>query len=304
MDPLQKKIGEIWSEKYQRDSCKERIRWSRSQTVIQHITRLLCGEPQSSIQAAIFNTLHNIAPTLPFERGISVACGTGAKELGLIEKGIVKSFDLFELSQYSIDLGKEEAQRRGLADSVFFHLGDALNKVTDAASYDFVYWDNALHHMLDANAAIAWSKHILKNDGLFFMYDFVGPTRFQWSEEQIRIVREILEGLDDSLFLIPGTEYMWKKEPNMLSEEEIIQKDPSEAADSGNILPAFRKHFPEGTVIPLGGLIYVLGLDGIIVNIPENSILLKKLLTIDFLLSKDSHNYYAVAYAVKQGPSS
>lgn len=81
--------------------------------------------------------------------------------------------------------------------------------------------------------------------------------------------------------------------------EEMLQADPSEAADSENILPAFRKHFGNGTIIPLGGLIYVLGLDGIIINIADDSILLKKLPSIDNLLSKKGHNYFAVAYAVK-----
>ena len=59
---------------------------------------------------------------------------------------------------------------------------------------------------------------------------------------------------------------MWKKAPNRSTLEEMLQADPSEAADSENILPAFREHFGNGTIIPLDGLIYVPGLDGIIIK--------------------------------------
>jgi len=44
---------------------------------------------------------------------------------------------------------------------------------------DFVHWNNALHHMLNFEKAVQWSYQILKVDGVFYMDDFVGPSRFQ-----------------------------------------------------------------------------------------------------------------------------
>jgi hypothetical protein len=81
-----------------------------------------------------------------------------------------------------------------------------------------------------------------------------------------------------------------------MSAEDMMRADPSEAADSDSILPAFRECFPAGTVMPLGGLVYVLGLDGVIVNIPDDSLLLEKMLKIDAMLSVQGHNYFAVAH--------
>ena len=294
---MQKSIADIWSRRYSENRfCNQRVNWTKSRAVLDHVTRLIAGEPCSSVQEANIRLLRCICSHLPHELGLSVACGKGHKEMALLEAGIVTHFDCYELSEKAVAEGREEAKQRELGERITFHLGDAFKAHLKPESYDCIYWDNAMHHMLDAKVAMRWSKDLLAKEGCFFMYDFVGPTRFQWTDEQVRILKEILGSLDDAYFLIPDSEYMWKKEPNCMSIEEMMRADPSEAADSDAILPAFREYFPAGTVIPLGGLVYVLGLDGVIVNIPDDSIILKKMLNIDAMLSRQGHNYFAVAY--------
>jgi SAM-dependent methyltransferase len=297
MDSLQERIGDIWSERYsKKQTGEQRLKWTGSRTILDHVTRLITDEPCSSVQEANIRLIRRISPQLPHARGLSVACGRGSKEMALLEAGVVTHFDCYELSENAVLEGREEAVRRKLDERISFHIDDAFKARIAHKSYDCIYWDNAMHHMLDARAAMRWSRDLLAKDGCFFMYDFVGPTRFQWTDEQVRILKNILESLDDSYFLIPNSEYMWKKEPNRMSVEEMMNADPSEAADSDSILPAFREYFPTGTIIPLGGLVYVLGLDGILVNIPDDSQLLKKMLNIDIMLGRQGHNYFAVAH--------
>jgi len=300
MDPLHERIGDIWSERYSKKRASDqRLKWTGSRAILNYVTRLIAGEPCSSVQDANIRLIHRISPHLPHARGISVACGRGLKEMALLEAGVVTHFDCYELSETAVLEGREEAGKRKLDERISFHLGDAFKAYIAPESYDCIYWDNAMHHMFDARVAMRWSRDLLAKGGCFFMYDFVGPTRFQWTDEQVRILKDILESLDDAFFLIPDSEYMWKKEPNCMSVEEMMRADPSEAADSDSILPAFRECFPTGTAIPLGGLVYVLGLDGILVNIPDDSLLLKKMLDIDAMLARQGHNYFAVAYCTK-----
>ncbi|MDL2209335.1 class I SAM-dependent methyltransferase [Desulfovibrio sp. OttesenSCG-928-O18] len=298
MNEIQKRIGNVWSVRAQeRGTDGGRTRWNLSETVLRHISERICGEPVADLLEARDTLLRGISPSLPYAKGISIGCGTGRKEMRLVERGLVAHFDLFELSETVIALGRQELARRGLSDKIVFHHADAFRAGLPAGGYDFVYWDNALHHMPDAEAAVRWSKEVLRPGGCFFLFDYVGPSRFQWTDEQVALVKNVLASMDDRYFVIPGTEYMWKKEPNRQTVEEIMRDDPSEAADSESILPAFAAHFPLGTVIPLGGLLYVLGLDGILVNIPEDSELLRRILKMDAMLSSAGHNYYAAAYA-------
>jgi len=297
MNSLQERIGDIWSERYSKKrTSSQRLKWTDSRAILEHVTRLIADEPCSSVQEANIRLIRRISPHLPHARGLSVACGRGLKEMALLEAGVVTHFDCYELSENAVLDGREEAGRRKLDERISFHIGDAFKARIAPESYDCIYWDNAMHHMLDARAAMRWSKDLLAKGGCFFMYDFVGPTRFQWTDEQGRILKNILESLDDAYFLIPDSEYMWKKEPNRMGVEEMMSADPSEAADSDAILPAFREYFPTGAIIPLGGLVYVLGLDGILVNIPDDSLLLKKMLDIDAMLARQGHNYFAVAH--------
>lgn len=298
MEQLHRDIGNIWSQRYAHSSSLGRLRWTGSKSIIEYITRLICGIPRTSIQEANISLLRTISSQLPYKKGISVACGTGTKEMELLEGNIVAHFDCYELSEEAIARGRQEAEKRNLNGRISFHHSDAFKNSFPSGSFDFIYWDNAMHHMFDAYAAMRWSKELLAVGGCFFLFDFVGPSRFQWTDEQIRILKNILESLDDAYFLIPDSEYMWKKEPSRMTVEEMIQADPSEAVDSDNILPSFKEFFPDGTIIPLGGLIYALALDGILVNIPEKSILLDKMLKLDALFSRQGHNYYSIAYYV------
>ena len=305
MNTFDKAVDAIWSERYAAGkSAGARTHWSESRTVIEHITALMTGGKHASLEEAKISMLWALAESrgrrgLPYQRGISVACGVGAKERVLLQRGLVKHFDCYEISRTAIEQGEAQAQECGLEKQMTFHHKDVFAESFTPGSYDLVYWDNALHHMPDAHAAMSLSRELLEEGGCFYMFDYVGPTRFQWTDEQVVILKDILSSIDDSYFLIPGSEYMWKKEPSTMTVEEMLQADPSEAADSANILPAFKKYFPGGTVVPLGGLIYVLALDGIIVNMPEESILLKKMLKLDFILSQQGHNYFAAAHCIK-----
>lgn len=297
MDGIHKSIGKIWSDRYANPRISSgRLKWSDSGTIMDHITRLICGNPCLSLQKANIHLIQRISSNLPYKHGISVACGTGVKEMELLENNIVSNFTCYELAEQAIQTGRQEAERRNLKERITFYHLDVFKQTFKPGSFDFVYWDNAIHHMFDAYSAMKWSKDLLSDNGCFFMFDFIGPSRFQWTDEQMNILKQILESMDDKYFLTPGSEYMWKKEPSKMTIEEMLEADPSEAADSDNIIPAFKEYFPDGTLIPLGGLIYVLGLDGILVNIPEDSVLLHKMLKLDTMLSKQGHNYYAVAY--------
>ncbi|MBQ4132231.1 MAG: methyltransferase domain-containing protein [Desulfovibrionaceae bacterium] len=135
-----------------------------------------------------------------YSRGISVACGTGRKEMLLLESGLVEHFDCWELSETAITAGKEEAKKRGLEERISFHYGDVFSKDVSSGKFDLVYWDNAMHHMFDTGQAMRWSRDALADSGVFYMYDYVGPTRFQWRDEQMEIVKNVLESWMTNIF--------------------------------------------------------------------------------------------------------
>ncbi|MBA3543536.1 MAG: methyltransferase domain-containing protein [Chthoniobacterales bacterium] len=265
--------------------------WWQVPLVRQHINRLVAGLPcGTGASAGTVALLKRLAAGRVFRRAISVGAGVGIKEMLLLQNGLVEEVDLFELSSKRIAEGQERATKLGLDGRVHFHSSDAFQSVAEA-SVDLVYWNNALHHMFDVEEAVKWSYSIMETGGLFYMDDFVGPNRRQWSQKALALgsrIREILperylrKTVDDKAQTSLLPRQLVREDP-----QRIAAQDPSEAVDSQNIMAAVRRFFPKATIIPTGGVVYHMTLSRIFPNFdPEDErdkALLEALLLVDEL---------------------
>lgn len=220
---------------------------------------------------------------LPLRHGLSVGCGTGSKEIALVEAGIVERMTVYELSDVALEIAKKNAAAKGIAHKFQFNLGDAY--ALERSRFDLVFWDNALHHMLDVHTALVWSRNRLEKNGILYMNDFVGASRFQWGDALLGACNNVLNGFGIPPVYPPSYEYM-------------VKSDPSEAADSARIQEEVFRIFPNATWTPTGGAIYHVGLTGRELEFSDN--LLKKLLHFDTILNNAGIYVYAIATAVKE----
>lgn len=290
-----KKAAEHWSSL--RPSGKER--WWNNPAILRHINRLVCGEAIDDPWGGLEQRMKALGREL--RRALSVGCGNGYKEIQLLKKGIVQQFDLFEISQARIDQGRVLAVQHGVSGRVRFHAVNAFDQALDR-NFDLVYWNNALHHMMDVEAAIRWSHDRLVKGGFFIMDDFIGPSRFQWSDYHLEIASRVRELLPERFLVHPVDPR--RRLPSCLtrpSVESLMAVDPTEAADSDNILPALQRVFPNAEVILTGGVIYHLALNDVLANFDdaEDATLLSSLLLLDEVLAKNGDSHYATAIAVK-----
>ncbi len=318
---IDQKIDKVWSE---RSKTKHvRLRWWHSQCVVKHINQKICGQPLEAFSGGINQRLLEISEGKTLSKGISVGCGNGQKEMDLLKKGLIGHFHLYELAEARIEQGKQLAKTWQLEDRVTFHNGNAFEVETTAESFDFVHWNNSLHHMLDVEQAVRWSHHILRRGGLFYMDDFIGPSRFQWSDRNLALVDRILKILPEKYLVKPPGglrkkgikgqikgllgKFFLKGPKNLIRSakrptvERMIEMDPSEAADSGRILEMVKRYFPSAEIVLTGGAVYHLALNDIIYNFDDDrdKHLMELLLVIDDLCSELGENHYATAIGVK-----
>lgn len=278
-----------------------RIRWWQSEHVVRQVNRRICGEGVPGPSGGDVKRIRMEFPGRKFRRAISVGGGTGVKEMALLTAGLLEFLDLFELSELRIELGIAQAQKLGIESRVRFHQTDALEQVRDPA-YDLVYWNNSLHHMLDVPRAVAWSHGVLENEGVFYMNDFVGPTRMQWSDQTLEIVSGIRAALPERFLKDPN-----RKGASLVtrirrrSAREMSREDPTECADSDRILDAVRDYFPEALVLPIGGAVYHLVLNDVLHNIDEelDREYLDLLMALDEVCSPFCDPHYCVAIGRK-----
>ena len=283
---IKKKISSAWSTKH----SQPRRRWWQSPKIIRHINKIICSKDISGWNAGPLLLLKHYFQKTNFHDAISIGAGNCSKEISLVEKDIVDHFDIYELSLDRIYEAKKNVEEKGLSDKFNFYCEDYFS-LRASKKYDFFFWDNSLHHMLDSSYAVRQSYLALNTGGCFFCHDFVGKTRFQWSELELAIVNGIRNTLDDSVF--QNGDRPFNRNCVRPSLKRMIEDDPSEAADSEQIIPSVQKNFLNPLIIHTGGLIYHICLNNILQNIDEENDLLDQLLNIDLETIKHGFHHYA-----------
>ena len=142
------------------------------------------------------------AGTQSLKRALSVGGGIGEKEMKLLSAGVVEFFDLYEITPLRIEMGIEYALKAGLSHRLTFHAADAFAECT-RSDYDLVYWNNSLHHMLDTDRTRIVKSERLASGGIFAMDDFVGPSRFQWTDRNLEYASNFRKLLPEAYLYHP-----------------------------------------------------------------------------------------------------
>jgi ubiquinone/menaquinone biosynthesis C-methylase UbiE len=301
--------GEHWSAEFAshadhaNPTANKYLRWWQCDHIVRAINERVCGEPISGVSEGLYRLVKQRFPErLPAARAISVGAGTGEKEMNALDRGITSHFDLYEVAEHCIVQGRQMARDRGLERQVEFHLANAFEAVKGEGLYDMVFWNQALHHMADARGAVVWSARVLRPGGLFVMDDYVGATRMQWPDEMLDYSTRFRAGLPAAYLASPVT-------PGLIhgvtcgrpDEDDLIAYDPSECADSANILPAINDYFPRVEVILTGGGVYHCGLSDVLHNIMEagDTAQLDRALELDWQAVASGLTQYGVALGTK-----
>lgn len=131
------------------------------------------GEDQKAIREAYLDALQ----IQPGERVLDVGCGTGvvtrtvAQRLG--PSGRVVGLDP---SPVLLSIGREIAEREGLAQQIEFRVGDVRRLPFDEATFDVVLAITALSHSTDAEQAIPEMLRVVRPGGRIGIFDLDTPS--------------------------------------------------------------------------------------------------------------------------------
>lgn len=280
-----KRIAEKWNANA--DAATSQTRWWQVPKYCAYMNLEICGEPLPSVSQGANKRLRKLGP---FARAVSVGCGQATKEQALLKSGTVRHFDLYDLSDKRLDTARARYKKHGLEGRATFILGDAFEN-TPRDTYDLVHWASSLHHMMDARAALEWSREVLKPGGVLMMNEFTGPTYWQWGDDMLDCLYRFRAALP--AHLRPANPSIRR-----LTVDQMIARDPSEAADSEAILPALKEFFPDAEIKALGGAIFPHALKGIYPKMKaEDDWVFDMVLTLDaaFRAKGESHNTFALA---------
>lgn len=222
----------------------------------------ITGNPDSSIHRFIADNFLKESGNV---RALSVGCGTGANEVKWIRENCFSELIGLDISPSRIKAAQSRARDAQLDARLHFRVADARTLESPSGSFDVVLAESALHHMSPLAPSVAEIDRVLRPGGLVILRDFVGPSRFQWTKEQLNITNGLLQVIPPSLRIRPRSGSI-KKRFFAQSRLAMILSDPSEAAESSKILSIMENYFECVFQRPLGGTILQLVFDEIAAN--------------------------------------
>jgi SAM-dependent methyltransferase len=275
----QQQVSAVWNKKI----GGKKLLWSHLPLVIRHAAKLL-GHSYKPNSKIVDPWLYLIAQLGPYNKAVSVGCGLAVNERKLLRRRVVKHFNLFDLAEDRLAVAATALEEAGLQASARLSAEDAFDKAP-IEEYDLVFWKSSLHHMMSAHHAVEWSWRALRPGGVFAMWEFVGPTRFQWSDRNLEYVNEFRSTLPVELFRRSDGK-LAPREISRPSIKSMLKSDPSEAADSSNIVPSVKAFFPEAHIAELGAAMCHIGFRNILDNLtthPSAESIVRQFIIIDSL---------------------
>lgn len=257
------KLTEHWDRNVALVESKELKGWLDWEFIeVEHI------RPQVSGDKSVYYLQHffrNHLPSMPVERALSLGCGGGNLERALIQLKAARHIDAFDASPESIRIATELAEKEGMGDRIRYKVADINRLELEPGAYDFVVAKMSLHHFEDLDHVYAQIRRSLKPGGVFMFNEFVGPTRFQWSELQLALVNNLLQTLPERhrRSALSGEVLADIARPTI---EEMIRLDPTEAVNSSQIISSLERHFEILEHRKYGGTLLHLLLNHVMVN--------------------------------------
>ncbi|HVE71634.1 MAG TPA: class I SAM-dependent methyltransferase [Thermoanaerobaculia bacterium] len=176
-----------------------------------------------------------------FERALTIGCGTGGLERDLVRRNIVASIDALDGSIASLAVAKKLATDEGLQTRIRYYAGDFNAPALPRRTYDLILFQQSAHHVLRLEKLFRVVLHALKPGGLVYLDEYVGPSRFDWTEAMMEPYRRIYFSLDPSL-------RAWEE-----LGVPVMVADPSEAVRSSDIEKQLAIGFDVAARRPYGG---------------------------------------------------
>lgn len=171
---------------------------------------------------------------------LSVGCGEGFHDRNFAKYDCFESILGLDYSPESIRIAQENAKEGNL--NINYICGDFYQKDFNE-KYDVILFSSSLHHFDKIDFFLKNKiKPLLKDDGILVVFEFVGPNRLQWRENQLNKANELLRQIPNRYKVFYDGQTIKKKvyKPGYL---RMLMVDPSEAIDSEAIVPALKKHF-------------------------------------------------------------
>lgn len=203
----------------------------------------------------------------PFDRGISLGCGSGFLEREAIRLNIAQRMTGIDSAPGRLKKAAELSESLPIE----YHRQNINALSLQENSFDFGLCKTILHHITMLEHVLSELKKALRPGALLYVDEYIGPARFQFQEKTLQIGDQALAALPAALRRFEYNRWEIKTKISRIDPEIVIAADPSEAIRSDEISGLLQQFFTVVEAHGTGGALLFSLLDGIAHNFdPED----------------------------------
>jgi len=241
--------------------------WLQHPMVWNRINLLISGSRYIDPYGRLAEFLRNNDRPVSLGHCATLGCGIGGLERDLVRRGMVEDIEGYDPSEGAIAEAGRLAADAGYTDIRYQAAGLAGLELPEA-QFDAIFTHSSLQAVEALESVFATVSRALKPGGLFHLNEFVGPSRFQWTDVQIRLINEYLDTLPERLLQTPAGRKPPLEGPTIEHMRAVL---PTRAVRSAEIRDVLAQQFDILEERPYGGTLLHMGLSDIAQNFDEKN---------------------------------
>lgn len=256
------KINNMWGKP--RTAVDQKNHWLNHPVSMAHRNRRISRDP--AVDSLDHWAQNFFKP--PLESVLSVGCGFGHFERTLARRNYAKRVTGIDISSDAVAKGNVISEAEGLP--VTLIAGDLNSYDFGNEQYDAIFGMQSVHHIFHLEELFKNCRRMLKPGGLLFLDEYIGPSRFQVSDEALDAMNAVLDILPERLQLLLEIDPVApRKRHYRMPLSWFDENDPSEAVRSAEIVSTLKQHFDIVDFRGYGGAVSHLLFSGIAANFDE-----------------------------------
>jgi len=245
------------------------------------INRRVTGDPALSPEAYLA-VRHG--QTVPAPHAVSLRASDARLEVALVEAGPCQRVIGLDFDERRVESANGKVPE-GFRERISFQLGD-LAEWKPPEPVGAVLARNVLHRQKDLEGILDRVQAILAPGGLVFVDEFVGPSRFQWTDAQLEAINRLLGCLPDELLLdLSADDGRRKRSVGRPHPEGYAKANPHDAVRSDEVLACLDERFERVEVHLYGGAVYHQFFTRIVGNFADRPELVSLVMEVDAMMT-------------------
>jgi 2-polyprenyl-3-methyl-5-hydroxy-6-metoxy-1,4-benzoquinol methylase len=232
--------------------------WLEHPVARQFINQRISGDPQ--VAAVEYWQRRFLPASVPL--ALSLGCGFGNLERHALGAGVAQNMEACDISEQAVAQARVYAEEAGVGDRVAYSVRNLETEDLPKDRYDAIFAISSIHHVFHLESLFRGCRAALKPGGLFFLDEYIGPSRFQCSPKAVATINHLLRELPAKY---RRSVYRNNQPVNSYGNptiESFEKNDPSEAIRSAEIVPLLRHYFEIIDFRPYGGSVLHMLLSG------------------------------------------